>query len=137
MSFWTWIDDCRAEYQKNGDEERLRMTYFRSQAYEFRETDPDRALALLREGRKLAERLREPWWVVYYGQYRAESLIHFKRDYRQVLDLTVQSSLEVRKPLLAQYPGRFGVYRNLISAYVGIDPFGYAEAIQEALDYLE
>jgi hypothetical protein len=54
-----------------------------------------------------------------------------------VLDLAVQNTLEARKPQYAQFPLRFSIQRNLVEAYVGIDPAGYAEPIVQSLDHLE
>src|SRR5262249_13539308 len=88
------------------------------------------------EGGRLARQLREPWWILYYDHWRLVALIHFLRDYRQAVDLGMQNFLEVRKPQYADFPVRIDIYHNLISAYMGIDPDGYADAVRQALDYL-
>jgi hypothetical protein len=75
--------------------------------------------------------------VLFYDEWRVTALLHFKRDYRNVLDLAVQAALEVRKPQYAAYSGRFGIFDNLIAAYLGIDPGGYADAVRQAMDYLD
>jgi hypothetical protein len=137
MSDWSWVEANVKEWQSRGDEQRLRLPGFYSDAFQYRETDPDRALAIFTEGKHLAEQLYEPWWVLFYEKYRIDALIHFKRDYRNVLDMAVQCALEVRKPLNVTFPGRFGIFDSLIAAYLGIDPEGHAKAIQEALDYQE
>jgi hypothetical protein len=137
MSDWSWVEANMKEWQERGDEERMRLPGFYSDAFQFRETDPDRAFAIFSEGKQLAEQLHEPWWALFYEKYRIDALIHFKRDYRNVLDMAVQCALEVRKPLNVAFPGRFGIFDSLVAAYLGIDPEGYAKPIQEALDYLE
>ena len=133
---WEWIRATRQEFQRRGDEEAVRMTGLYQEGYEYRESDPDRALALFTEGRRIAARLGDPWWTLFYDQRRVVALLHFKQDYRDVLDLAVQCALELRKPPFAQYPDRFGVHDNLIAAYLGIDPVGYAGPVREALDAL-
>ena len=35
------------------------------------------------------------------------------------------------------FPGRWGVYRDLVCAYTGVDPEGYAEPIRETLAHLD
>ena len=62
--------------------------------------------------------------------------MHFKYDYRAVRDLAIQATLEARKPQYAQLPQRLCLHEDLIFAYVGTDPEGHAEQIQQALDYM-
>ena len=49
----------------------------------------------------------------------------------------MQAALEVRKPQYAAYDGRTGLFDNLIAAYLGIDPGGYADSVLQAMDYLD
>ncbi len=137
MSMWGWILEFERQARAAGDRERLRLVQLDDEAYGFRETDPDRALALFDEGRRLAERLGEPWWVLYYRRWHVHALLHFKRDYRRVLDLAVANTLEARKPQYDRFPQRISIHEDLVGAYIGIDPDGHAGAIAEALDYVE
>jgi hypothetical protein len=137
MSHFDWFDRFEIEALQAGDPERIRLARLHHQAYDQREADPDRALALIAEGRRLAERLRQPWWALYYDHYRVHALLHFKQDYRAVLDLAVRNTLEVRKPEYAEFPRRLLIHDDLVSAYIGIDPVGNAGPIREALAYLD
>jgi hypothetical protein len=137
MTIWDWIRDFRAEAQKQGDEQRHRLSRLHNEAYALRETNPERARALYEEGARLARMLNEPWWVLYYDDWRVTALRCFLRDYRNVLDLAVQNTLEVRKPQYDHCPLRFPIHSSLVFTYLGIDPVGYAEPVQQALDYLE
>jgi tetratricopeptide (TPR) repeat protein len=137
MNFWDWLFACRAEYQRAGDENRVRLTEYWQRAFPYRETDPDQAVALLQEGCLLAEELGERWWIIALNNWRVAALIHFKRDYRQAVELAVRNAVAVSKPENAAFPGRWGVYRELVSAYLGVDPVGFADVIQEALTQLD
>jgi hypothetical protein len=137
MSGWDWFDDFERSARLAGDAERNRLGQLHREAYRHRESDPDHALALLAEGRRLAERLGEPWWVLYYDQQRVHALLHFKQDYREVLPLAVRNTLEVRKPAYEGFPRQLLIHGDLVSAYLGIDPVGYAEPVRQALEYLE
>lgn len=132
-----WFDEYERAAWQAGDGERIHLARFHRLAYRFRESDPDHALELLAEGRRLAERLDEPWWELFYRQYHVHALLHFKADYRDVLDLAVRNTLDLRRPVFATFPRRLMVHGDLISAYLGIDPAGYADVIQQALDYLD
>jgi hypothetical protein len=137
MNVWDWVEEYYQQARVRGDRQRLRLSLLHPQAYELRETDPDRALALFEEGRRLAQRLHEPWWVLFFDHWRATALLHFKRDLRNVLDVVVATALEARKPVFAQHPLRLAVFDDLVAAYLYIDPRGHAEAIRSALDYLQ
>src|SRR5262249_41737228 len=45
--------------------------------------------------------------------------------------------LEVRKPLYNGSELHAGIHQDLVDAYIGIDPGGYADAVREALAYLQ
>jgi hypothetical protein len=137
MSDRDWFDDYEQEALRKGDRERLLLGYLHWQAYQFRETDPDTTLTLLEQGRALASRLGEPWWVLFYQQQRVHALLHFKQDYREVLDLAIANVMEVRKPAFARFPRANMIHSDLVSAYRGIDPVGYDDTITQALDYLD
>lgn len=132
-----WFEEYEREALRSGDVDRLCLATLHRQAYRFRESDPDHALELLAEGRRLAERLQEPWWVLYYRQYEVHALLHFRQDYRHVLDRAMATALDLRRPVYAGYPRRLMIHGDLVSAYLGIDPAGHAGAIRQALDYLD
>jgi hypothetical protein len=136
MTIWEWIHDFEEEARRRGDPDRLRMARVHNEAYSYRQTDPDRMLAVLDEGRRLAVALAEPWWVVFFDHWRLETFIYYKDDYRGVIDLAVRLTLELRKPAYEGFPLRFGAWCNLVAAYLCVDPYGHRRAIQEAIDYL-
>ncbi len=137
MDIWNWVEDYRRDAEANNDEARLRLTWIHPLAYQLRETDPDRSLELCEEGRRQAQVLNEPWWVLFFDHWKSTALMHWKRDYRTILDHTIRLTLEVRKPHFEQHPLRLTIFDDLVSAYLGIDPEGYAVPIQQALDFLE
>ena len=137
MTVWDWVDMFEAVARVRGDAERLRLTRFHPEAYNYRQSDPDRMLALLEEGRRLALRLHEPWWVLFFDHWQVEAFIYYKDDYREVVDRAVKVMLQLRQPVLEGHPLRFAVYCNLVAAYLCVDPRGHAAAIREALAYLQ
>jgi hypothetical protein len=136
-SAFDWFDEFEYNARLSGDHQRALLGQLHREAYRYRETDPDRALGLVAEGRRLAESLREPWWVLYYDQQRVHALLHFKQDFRDVLDLAVRNTLEARKTGYANFPRRLLIHLDLVSAYLGIDPAGHADAVTQAMEYLE
>ncbi len=137
MTFDEWVVDFVTRARTDKDAQRLRMLRFETDGYALRETDPERALALFEEGRRMALALNEPWWAMFYEHSRTAALIHFRRDFSNVLEMAVRAALEVRKPLYDQFPLRPSVFDDLIAAYLGIDPVGYAEEIRQAVAAVE
>jgi hypothetical protein len=139
MTIWDWIREYRKRAQADGDKPRLRLTEIAGEAWEYYgpDTDPDRVLLLLRDGRRWAEELGELWWVLFFDEWRLVVLLYQKRDFRDVHDLAIANVLKVRSPPYAPYPGKFWTHRALKSVYQGIDPRGYADEIGELLSHIE
>jgi hypothetical protein len=137
MSVWDWIQDYNAQARQSRDEARQAMCDSFYQAMELHTIDPDYSLALFSQSRGLAVRLNEPWWVLLNDHWRLQTLLYFKRDYTAALDLVVRTAVEVRKPIYAQLPQRLCLHEDLINVYIGIDPHGYAPAIEKALEYMQ
>lgn len=136
MTIWEWIAEFYKDAADKGDEQRMLLPQYQMAAYKQRETNPQLAQALFEEGSKLAKQLNEPWWVMIYDHWRVTGLLFFQRDYRNVLDLAVQNALEVRKPQYDHFPLKFSILRDLVEAYVGIEPAAYLEPIQQTLELL-
>jgi hypothetical protein len=132
-----WFARYEADARSRGDEERLRLVHLVCEADLCRETNPDRMLALIDEGRRLACQLREPWWTLFYDDRRAGALMKYKGDAQAGLELAVRNALEARKPLYQSFPWRFRIYDHLIVGYLNTDPAGFAAEIREALSWLE
>lgn len=137
MSDYDWFDGYEQAANASGDPDRMQLARMHREAYRFRETDPDQAMALLESGRQIALRLKEPWWVLYYDQQRVHALLHFKQDYREVLALAVRAAAELSKKSNANYPRRLLIYLDLVASHLGIDPVGRCDLIKKALDYLD
>lgn len=137
MNLRAWFEQTRTDFGRREDRDRLRLPAAYHEAYQYRETDPDRSVAILTEARDLARRYDEPWWEVFHDAARISALIHYKRDCRNVIDLATRCALEIRKPSFAQFPGRVRVLDALLCAYLFCDADGYGEAIRDALDQME
>ncbi|MFQ3592007.1 MAG: hypothetical protein SNJ82_02325 [Gemmataceae bacterium] len=136
-TIWEWIADYLRQAERQGNTLALQMARKHEEAYGHRQSNPQRMYALLAEGKSLAQQLHEPWWVAFFEHWQIETLIYYLDDYRTVLDRVIALTLELRKPIFADYPLRFGIYCNLVAAYLCIDPRGHADEIRQALAYLE
>jgi hypothetical protein len=137
MSVWDWVIEFSVRAEAEGDRDRMSLLQIYENASKFSKTDPDVMLGLLAEGRALAQQLDEPWWVLFFDHWRLQALLHFKYDYRDVMDLAVSATLEARKPQYATLPQRVCLHEDLIYAYVGTDAEGHADRIAQALEYMQ
>lgn len=137
MSTTSWFAEYESKARAAGDRERGSLLAFFRRALPLRDTNTAQALSLLEQGRAFAERLGEPWFVLYYDYWRIETLLYRGGGAPAALDLAIRANVEVRKPLYRQFPHRINLQVNLISAYLHLDPLGYAEAIENALRHLE
>jgi hypothetical protein len=119
------------------DDPRNELYALFSQAYAHFESAPDQALALLERGRDLARQLGDMHEALHYEHWRLQVLLFYKRDYGAALESAVRAAVEARAPAYTNLTERICLHEDLIYAYVGVDPVGYAAAIQRALDYME
>lgn len=99
MNDWDWFPEFESAARRRDDRERVRLAGLYHLAYACEQADPDRMLALCAEGRRLADRLGEPWWGLFYDHLRARALMTFKGDVAAGLEQAVRNTLELRKPL--------------------------------------
>lgn len=137
MTIWDWIHGYELQARAARSLDGVRLCNLHGEAYAHRQDDPDRMFAVLEEGRLLALRMNEPWWAVFFEHWQLETLIYYKDDYREVVERAVRLTLEVRKPGFEGYPLRFGIYCNLVAAYLCVDPRGHAQSVREALAFLQ
>ena len=137
MSVWDWVRQYRREADKGNDPSRKMLYDLYASTRSLMGKDPDAALALLRQGRTLAEKLGEKWWMAFYDHWMIQVLVFRKHDYVAGLDLAVKTVVEVRKADYAQLPQRICIHAELIDIYSDLDPHGFAHAIEDALDYMQ
>src|SRR5437763_4105570 len=137
MSVWDWVSEFADDARAADDEERLRLYEFQQRAFQHGKANPELMLAALEEGRALAQRLGESWWVLLFDHWRLQCYRHYLLDYNRAAELAVRATLEARKPQYEGLPQRVCLHDDLVGAYLGVDPLGHAEAIAKALDFME
>lgn len=136
MSIWDWVRDAVGKAYQEGDAAVVQIYETYDSAMELRERDPEQSVAILLQARAQAEALGQPWWVQFCDHWRLQALLFHVRDYRRALDLAVECAVETRKPIYRQFPQRVCLHEDLICAYMGIDPEGYAPQIEQSLEYM-
>jgi hypothetical protein len=128
---WIWEFALRARFED--DSERLRLVEILEDSQSYPTENPDARLALYQQGKELAEKLQEPWWVVVFEYWTSETLLYYKHDPEGALKVAARMVIETRKPQYASQPERVGLSLNFIAAYSRIDPIGYESQIRGAI----
>ena len=137
MDIHEWISDYAARAYGARDRERYQLVALTSEALPQVSRDPDRALALLAEGRTLAENLNEPWFARFYEHWMIQALLFHKRDPNTALPLAEAAVQGTQSADFADFPQRICLREDLIFSYLSRDPFGYSREIEEAVRYME
>lgn len=129
---WQWI--FRSLYE---DESRREYYAAWRQAMDLDESDPRGAIALLDAIIARTKNSGDAWWELFLEHWKLQILLNKARDFGAALDCAARATVEARKGQFADFPQRVCLHEDLISAYQGLDPKGYAPLIQNALDYME
>lgn len=137
MSIWDWVRDSIRRAHAAGNPNPLRLYEMYQEAMSYHSKDPAQTTARLIQARDLAIELQEPWWAQFCEHWRLQTLLCDQRDYGQALDGAVHAAIETRKPPYAQFPQRICIQEDMIMAYMGIDPEGYGDHAEQALNYMQ
>lgn len=108
-----------------------------SQSLYIRESDPEQALSLLYQGRKIAEEQRNNCLLMEFDHWIGSVILFNLGKYRQALDIAVRATVEARKPQYHTCSERANIYRLLLDAYLFYDPLGYETEIRETIELME
>jgi hypothetical protein len=125
------------QWQSAGDSERLRLIQLADEAFRYRETDPERAFALLTRGRDEATRLDEPWWVLFFEHWRLSALVGDAEDFARALPLAMELMVRISAPACRNHQSRVSILTAVLTTYIGIDPVGFKDEIERGLAHLE
>lgn len=137
MDIHEWIWKYAERAYEARDRESYELVALTRQAVPMIRDDPDRALALLEEGRALAEKLGEPWFARFFEHWAIQALLFHKRDPNRALPMAEAAVLETAKPEYADFPQRICLREDVISSYLHRDPQGYTAEIAEAIGYMQ
>ena len=134
-SFWQWMRDFHFEAVQRGDAPRMQLAILWEQSVALSYEAPDRKLAIYEQARALAERLREPFWVLFFDHWKIEVLLYEKHRPQEALKLAAQAAFEVRKPIYDAFLYRPQITLSLTACYLKLDPIGYEKPLREAFEY--
>jgi hypothetical protein len=134
---WEEYYRCLWRWQAAGDRERLLLADLFHEGFACHETDTERSFALLTQGRQEAERLQEPWWVLFFDSWRLTSLTSHAEDYTRALPLAMSLMVQVHSPAGRQHEWRYSIMTEVLNTFLSIDPVGYRDELERGFAALE
>lgn len=128
MSIYDWIEPAKA--QLTGDSKRVGTHIFMYSLFQDK-------LKEATSGRDYAAEVGEAWFEMLFQHFRLQRLLFWETDYDKALEEAVAATVRMRDETFRDFPQRICLHEDLISAYLGIDPVGYAGLIEQALNYME
>lgn len=132
-----WTKRFYEQARNANDQERLRLAQFGPRIIQANRENPQQALALIDEAERLAFVLKEHCWYPILSWLRGEVYVHTLLDMPTSIRVLSEAIVRMSQPVYRGCVGIQNVYIVLLTAYIYTDPFGYAEKISKALDFLE
>ncbi|HEU4326300.1 MAG TPA: hypothetical protein VFS21_24380 [Roseiflexaceae bacterium] len=133
----SWVLEFHRQAASSEDPRQRRIALLLHRFWLYGGKDHDSDLAGLAEIRGLADQIGEGRVALFADHWRAQWLLHRKRDYGAARDVVVPAIVEVRKPEYRQLPQRVCLHEDAIQTYIGMDVYGYAPSIEQALAYMD
>lgn len=136
MRLIEWMQKFAEDALQNNDQARLRLIYYAQQGDVMRESNPEIAYQIYQIGRTSAEQLNEACWILYFAQRMAHVCIFELENLDRAMDLVARDYVLSTQDTYIHCPINTAIRLNLVETYLYYDPVGYAETIQEVVDYL-
>lgn len=137
MDLLDWFEEYLQRVEREGDQQRIDLFNRLRDTFGFAEKEPERALQVLNEGKKIALDLGEHCLALVFDTALCEVYLMGLMDVRAMLAFATHATVEARKPIYDHCPGRPYVYTRMVSAFFYTDPVGYADEISEIFDFVE
>jgi hypothetical protein len=136
MDVIEWMQNFIEEALKNDDQQRLQLVYFAQQADILRESNPEVAFQVYQAGRSASEALAETCWILFFAQRMAHVCIFELENLERAMDMVARDYVLSTQDTYTHCPINSAVRVNLVETYLYYDPVGYADTIQEVVEYL-
>ena len=134
---WTEFYRQVDHWRQAGDADRLKLADLYHEALRFRETEPEYQFELLTQARNEAQRLEEPWWILFYEYWRLSTLTADLHDFARAHPLAMELMVRFSSPEGRVHPERIGIYTCVLYTYLQVDPVGYRTALEQGFSSLD
>lgn len=110
--------------------EHIRLADEFDHSWTYRESDPERFLAILTHCRDGFQRLNEPWMVLFFEHWRLGALTADLHDFARALPLAHELMVRFSTPEGQAHACYESVYTGVLYTYLSIDPLGYRKEIE-------
>jgi hypothetical protein len=134
---WAWIWQFNKEARACGDAEGLRLYPLFIEGFNCYDEEPQRTLAMFREGRQIGERRGDRRWVLFFDHWILEKMLGAGEHVDDFLAIAVRATAEVRKSEFNNFLQRFCLYDHLIRGYQVQGSRNYIDEIEAAIALME
>jgi hypothetical protein len=126
-----------AAWRQPDDADRFKMVELYSEAHRYRETNPEYQFEILTRGRAEAQRLNEPWWVLFFDGWRLMTLTADLHDFARGLPLAMELLVRFNAPENRTHPQRVVALIDALYCHLHIDPVGYKDELERGFAHLD
>jgi hypothetical protein len=134
---WNEFDRRVDSWRQAGDYERLKMVELYHEAIRHRETNPEYVFELFTRGRSEAQRLSEPWWVLFFEYWRLSTVTADLHDFASALPLAMELMVRFNTPEGLAHPQRVNILTSVLYTYLQVDPIGYRDELESGFAHLD
>jgi hypothetical protein len=124
-------------WQQSGDSERLALTALYHQGFGCQENDPESSFTLFTRGRDEAIRLNEPWWVLFFEDWRLTAISSYVMDFARAQPLAMELLVRLNSEQGCAGHQRHSILINVLYTYINVDPIGYRDQIERGFEHLD
>jgi hypothetical protein len=131
---WGWVLE---DFQSSEDGAKRELFEEWRTAMDIRDTNLEAALSIFDSVTQKAKTSGQAWFEAFVLHWKLQTLLRVANNPQAALPIAAHFSVELQNPVLADFPERVVLHEDLISVYRQIDPIGYGELIEKALEILE
>lgn len=124
-------------WRKAGATEQLRMIAYYGKVWGQQETNPEAGFNIITQCRNEAQRLNEPWWVLYFEYQRLATLTASMHDFGRALPLAQELMVKFAAPEGRAHSEYDSLYTSVLYTFLSIDPIGYRDELERGFAYLD
>ncbi len=134
---WREFRQRVGEWRRTGESRRLQLVDRYDEAYRLRESDPAQMCELLAAARDEAQRLAEPWWVLFFEAHRLSGLTADLHDFKAAHPLAMQLAVRFASPEGQAHPWRVQALIAVLYTHLQVDPVGFLDELERGFNHLD
>jgi hypothetical protein len=135
--YWEEFHHRVEAWRDDGDVERLKLADQFHDTFRYRETNPEFQFELLTRLRDESRKLNEPWWVLFFEEWRLAALTADLHDFVRGHELAMELMVRFSGAEGRAHPMSVSAYTSVLYTYTQVDPVGHKDTLQKGFSYLD